>query len=253
MTQHARAYGWLPDLPDHRDRIHVPALAAAAQLPLFVDLRAGCPPVYDQGGLGSCTANMAAGAYEYDLKAQGLHDFMPSRNFIYYNERALHGWEAQDSGAYIRDACKVLSRQGACTEKAWPYVESRFARKPTAAAYKAALNHRALEYARVTQSHDQIRRTLASGRPVMFGFSVFESFESEQVAQDGMVPMPDPSESMLGGHAVLCVGYSDRMRGYIVRNSWGTRWGAEGHCYMPYDYVESPALADDFWTLRTVT
>lgn len=247
---HARPYGWKRDLPDKRDVKIVHEFKGV--LPAHSDLRAQCPVTYDQLQEGSCTANGLVGCHEFDLLKQGLKDFRGSRNFVYWNERALEGTTGHDAGASIRDGAKVMSHLGVCDEKLWPYDVTRFTVRPSKAAFKAALEHRAVSYASVPQSHDALRRTLAGGLPIVFGFSVYESFESDQVARDGVVPMPAPHESILGGHAVMLVGYDDANQRYRVRNSWGASWGDGGYCTMPYAYIEDPDLADDFWVLREV-
>jgi C1A family cysteine protease len=98
----------------------------------------------------------------------------------------------------------------------------------------------------------QLKGCLASGSPVVFGFSVYESFESAAVAKTGTMPMPKPSEKQLGGHAVLAVGYDDAQERVIIRNSWGTGWGKKGCFTMPYAYITDDNLCDDFWTIRLV-
>lgn len=245
-----RMYGWRPDLPDHRDHLYSAPLAGVV-LPAKVDLRSGCPPVYDQGQLGSCTANAIAGALEYDQIKQGLPEATPSRLFIYYNERVMEHSVSEDAGAEIRDGVKSVNKQGACAESLWPYDISQFTKKPSVTCYSAAKAHRTVSYQRVMQNLTQMRACLASGSPVIFGFTVYESFESQQVANTGIVPMPGHNESVLGGHAVLCVGYDDSTQRFIVRNSWGA-WGDKGYCYMPYAYLLSHSLASDFWTIKTV-
>ena len=94
---------------------------------------------------------------------------------------------------------------------------------------------------------------LAAGYPFVFGFAVYESFESKEVAQSGVVPMPKPGERVLGGHAVMAVGYDDEQRNFIVRNSWGSGWGQDGYFLMPYHYLHDPNLASDFWTVRMLS
>ena len=84
----------------------------------------------------------------------------------------------------------------------------------------------------------------------MFGFTVYEAFESQQVAQTGVLNMPQPGERSMGGHAVMAAGYDDAQKRFIVRNSWGTGWGQNGYFTMPYDYLTSRNLSDDFWTIR---
>jgi C1A family cysteine protease len=246
-------YGWVPDLPDQRDRIYQAPQRMVAALPRAVDLRVGCPGVYDQGDLGSCTANAIAGALEFDQIKQRMTDvFVPSRLFIYYNERVIENTVDEDAGAMIRDGIKSVSKQGAPHEKIWPYVVAKFKTKPTPAVYKDAAKHRALLYQRVTQTLQQLKGCLAAGYPIVFGFSVYESFESDAVAKSGKVPMPSSKEKQLGGHAVLAVGYDDKLKRFIVRNSWGPTWGMAGYFTMPYDYLVDANLADDFWTIKQV-
>lgn len=246
-------YGWVPDLPDQRDQVYAAPLAAIGRLPASVDLRTGCPPVYDQGQLGSCTANAIAGALEFDQIKQGLGDvFAPSRLFIYYNERVMENTVDEDAGAMIRDGIKSVSKQGAPHESLWPYAIAKFRTKPSAASYKDASRHPAVLYQRVTQHLAQLKGCLAAGYPFVFGFTVYESFESATVGKTGHLGMPKPQEKTLGGHAVLCVGYDEKKQWFLVRNSWGTSWGMKGYFTMPYSYLTNPDLADDLWTIRVV-
>jgi C1A family cysteine protease len=133
------AYGWLPDVPDHRDHLYAAPVVHLAKLPARADLRSQCPPVYDQGQLGSCTANAIGAAIQYERRKQKLKpDFVPSRLFIYYNERVMEHSVASDSGAQIRDGIKSVAKQGDCPEKEWPYLEAKFTHKPPASCYKDA-------------------------------------------------------------------------------------------------------------------
>jgi len=172
-----------------------------------------------------------------------------SRLFIYYNERVIGHSTKYDSGAMLRDGIKTLAKQGVCSEKKWPYIESRFTMKPNAACYKEALEHQITSYHRI-MTLDEMRACLAEGFPFVFGFTVYESFESQQVAKTGVVQMPKPDERVVGGHAVLAVGYNDAKKRFIVRNSWGDSWGMKGYFTMPYDYLTDRNLSDDFWTIR---
>jgi C1A family cysteine protease len=245
-------YGWIPDLPDERDHLYAAPPAFLTALPPFIDLRAHCPAVYDQGMLGSCTANAIGGAIEFDRLKQSLADFVPSRLFIYYNERLIEGTVDIDSGAMIRDGIKSVASQGVCPEPEWPYVISKFTDKPSTKAYVDAKSDRAVSYQSLVQDLNQMRGCLASGYPFIYGFTVYESFESPAVAQTGHVPMPGPSERAVGGHAVLAVGYDDASQTFLVRNSWGAGWGMAGYFAMPYTYLIQPGLADDLWTIRIV-
>jgi C1A family cysteine protease len=230
--------GWLPDTPDQRDHVFA--------APWLGDL----PP---QGDLGSCTANAIAGAVEFDQMKQGLAEATPSRLFIYYGERVIEGTVAQDSGAMIRDGMKVMVKSGAPPEPLWPYDVARFAEQPPQAAYVEALNHQVLAYARVNQDARSLKAMLASGFPVVFGFTVYESMMTPAVQASGNVPMPGwVFDAVLGGHAVLLVGYDDSTQLFRFRNSWGTGWGQAGYGTLPYAYVTNDNLADDFWTVRLI-
>jgi C1A family cysteine protease len=253
MSHKIQHYGWVPDLPDQRDYLYSAPIHILKALPASVDLRPGCPPVYDQLQLGSCTANAIAGAIEFDQIKQKLAQlFLPSRLFIYYNERAMEGTVDSDSGAMIRDGIKSVASQGVCPEREWPYNIAQFRQKPSNQCYADALLCKALLYQSVMQSLTQMKGCLAAGNPFVFGFTVYESFESNQVAQTGIVPMPQPGEYVLGGHAVLCVGYDDTQQRFLARNSWGN-WGMAGYFTIPYAYLTSWSLASDFWTIKIVS
>jgi C1A family cysteine protease len=249
--RHNRAYGWLPDVPDQRDHVYA---ASPAALPTSVDLRPHCPStVYDQGNLGSCTANAIAGAIEFDDLKQGRTPAVtPSRLFIYYNERALEGTVRTDSGALIRDGIKSVARLGAPGEADWRYDVQRFADRPPAAVYAEARGDRVTSYQRLARNLTQMKGCLAEGFPFVFGFTVYESFEGVDVAHTGNVPLPSHSEQALGGHAVMAVGFDDATGRFLARNSWGPDWGLAGYFTMPYGYLTDANLSDDFWTIRAV-
>jgi len=248
MTE--RYYGFKRQLPDFRDFMFVPKFIGV--LPPVIDLRSKMPHVYDQGALGSCTGNGIGAAFEYSHIKQGLKDFIPSRLFIYYNDRAMEGTINQDAGASIRDGIKSVAKQGVCSEVDWPYVISKFAKKPSVKCYKDALASTITQYAAVPQDIDIMKDCLAKGIPIVFGFSVYSSFESNQVTHTGVVPMPGQNESLLGGHCVVCVGYIDSVQRFICRNSWGTEWGENGYFSIPYAYLTNANLACDFWIIETV-
>jgi len=242
-------YGWIPDLPDHRDKSYSLFVPVPEKLPSRIDLRQHCSPVENQGQLGSCTANALVGNLEY-LKKQKMKKVLDfSRLFIYYNERVISHTVETDSGASLRDGIKTLHKQGVCPEPEWPYDIALFTIKPTLKAYQDALNYQITAYYRIT-TPEQMKHTLSNNYPFVFGFSVYESFESEQVAKTGLIPMPGKNEHLIGGHAVLAVGYDDAKKHIIIRNSWGADWGDKGYCYMPYEYITDSNLASDFWTIR---
>lgn len=253
QPREVKRFGWTPDIPDARDFMYSAPEAVLTKMPTKVDLRGTkMPKVYDQGQLGSCTANAIGAAFEFGQIKQGQTDFMPSRLFIYYNERVMEGTVDTDAGAMIRDGMKSVAKLGVCTEDTWPYDIAQFTAKPPAKAYTEAKKHQALVYRRVLGQLHQMQGCLAQGYPFVLGFSVYESFMSPEVAKTGMVPLPPRGEQLIGGHAVLAVGYDDAIQSFIVRNSWGPKWGDKGYCYMPYGYLTDSQLARDFWAVYTV-
>ncbi len=253
ISTNKRRYGWLPDVPDQRDHLYAVPVSYLAKLPANIDLRPKFPPVYDQGQLGSCTANAIGGAIHFERRKQKLKpEFTPSRLFIYYNERVMEHTVNSDAGAQIRDGIKCVASKGDCPESEWPYDIARFADKPATACFKDALKYQAVQYQRVPQVLNQMKGCLASGYPFVFGFSVYTEFENEKTAKTGVANMPGIKEKLLGGHAVVAVGYDDKEQRFIVRNSWSNQWGMKGYFTMPYAYLTDPNLADDFWTIRLV-
>jgi C1A family cysteine protease len=241
-------YGWVPDLPDQRDFVYAAPSPYQQNLPRSVDLSDKCPPIYNQGQLGSCTANAISAAIEFDQRKK----FVPSRLFIYYNERAMEGTIKSDSGAQIRDGIKSVATLGAPPETDWVYDVAKFEDKPPTIAFQDARKNLVTLYQKLVQDLNTMKGCLASGYPFVFGFTVYASFESAKVARTGVVPMPASDEKSMGGHAVMAVGYDDRSREFLVRNSWGTDWGLKGYFKMPYAYLTAPKLASDFWTIRGV-
>jgi C1A family cysteine protease len=247
-----REYGWKKGFKYSKQSKKIFNICDTHSNIKLVDLRNKCPDVYDQGSLGSCTANSLAFCYHFDeLKQNEAEPFVPSRLFIYYNERSLEGDVFFDTGAEIHDGIKVINTTGVCSENIWPYNIDKFSVKPDDECFKEAQNHKSIEYSAIEQSLDQIKANLISGYPIAFGFVVYESFESEQVASTGIVPMPNTkNEKNIGGHAVAIVGFDDTKKVFIVRNSWGKTWGDQGYCYMKYDYVLDKNLATDFWVIK---
>jgi C1A family cysteine protease len=245
-----RKYLLKRDHPDLRDYVYRSrTIKNVSDLPKTVDLRNNMSPIVDQGQLGSCTANaIVSGLREYLLiKAQKALVRL-SRLFLYYEERKLEGTIAEDSGASLRDGMKVLAQIGVCPEEDYAYDVTKFTTAPSVKAYTDAVLYKISEYHRVVNLNS-LKIALSEGQPVVFGFEVYQSFESEKVAKTGIVPKPKKNETILGGHAVLAVGYVDKGKSsgrLIVRNSWGQAWGDHGYCYMSYSVFD--ALVMDMWT-----
>ena len=271
-------YGWNPDVPDHRDyqysdlrkkideeniiasddinpiREYKISTIDSTQIPTpppssFVDLRSTDSPIFDQGALGSCTGNALVGALQFLEKKDNVPYIELSRLFIYYDQRVIENTINIDSGAQIRNGIKTLAKLGVCSETCWPYDIGKFAVQPGHNCYKEAANHIILTYYRIN-ALDEMKHCIDNGYPFVFGFSVYSSFESEEVANTGIVNIPTADESLLEGQAAMAVGYDDNTQRFLVRNSRGVNWGQQGYFTIPYAYLENRNLSDDFWVIR---
>ena len=242
-------YHWVKDKVDKRD--HPYQVTNLAQVNL-VDLRQYCSAIEDQGQLGSCTGNAIAGAIELMDKKNGkILDV--SRLFIYYYERLIEGTVNYDNGAYIRDGIKACYTYGAPTENLWPYNIYKFRTAPTQAAIIDAAKRKITSYQRAAD-FNQVIDAIASGYPVVIGFNVYSSFDTVNVARTGIMPYPDTNkERLLGGHAVLLVGYNKNNNTFIARNSWGTGWGDKGYFYMPFQVIQNTSMSSDFWVIKSIS
>ncbi len=229
--------------------------AAANSLPPRVDLRPFMTEVENQGETNSCAANAVAGAYEYLVKRHlGDDAYDVSRMFIYYNGRAVDGCENEDEGSVIGSLIESLKEHGACSEETWPFESESVNEAPSEDAYEEAKKFLIEDCAVVPTTLQAWKAALADGYPIIFGISLFNSFDRQR--QPGLVPMPSSKESSReshSGHAMLAVGYSDADRVFVVRNSWGDEWGDAGYCYIPYDYLCNPKFNNgDSWIIKQV-
>jgi C1A family cysteine protease len=268
----AFALGWLPDYPDLRDftpetdqirgvfeKAKSRVVRPPKALPANVDLRAWCPPVENQGSIGSCTAQAGVGLVEYyERRAFGKH-LDASRLFLYKTTRNLLHWTG-DTGAFLRTTMKAMVLFGVPPEEYWPYHPGDFDDEPTAFCYAFAQSYQTIQYYRfdppgvsASELLNRIKTYLSSGYASMFGFTVYDSI-SEAADNEGKIPFPKPGDRVIGGHAVDAVGYDDQMKigditgAFLIRNSWGTGWGDDGYGWLPYAYVEE-GLAIDWWTV----
>lgn len=213
-------------------------------LPSKIDLRDKFPPAFDQGELGSCTANALCGILAYNIS-----NFMGSRLFLYYNERKLENDLQDDSDTLLHDGITCLQNYGICLENDWEYDLNNFAIKPPESCYISALNHKAINVTNIYNDITHMKTSLVNGFPFVVGISIYSSFESYNVINSGIVPMPTKYDKLLGGHAVLCCGYDDSKQVWIMRNSWGVNWGDHGYFYLPYLYLLDSSLATDLWNI----
>jgi C1A family cysteine protease len=252
-----KQYGWKPQLPDFRDmKMGLERAKKPATLPRYVDLRPLMPAIYDQGNLSSCTACVLSAAVEYQLRMQKYKwIFTPSRLFIYFNEREIEGTVPVDAGANLRDGIKSINELGVCPENQlkdfwnWPYNITHFDSEPPLDCYKDALLHKSLKYESVPPILDFLLPVLAEKLPIACGIVVYTSFESDYACTTGYVPMPSYTETLLGGHAILLVGYDMDKSMFIFRNSWGITYGQQGYGFIPFSYITNPGLVADFWAI----
>ena len=249
-------YGWKPSVPDDRDIKFSEQFMALSLVPTTkvknIDLESQCGSPFDQLDLGSCTANAGAGLAEFLMNRLKLTFYIPSRLAIYYWERVLEHTVMEDSGASVRDVMKVMNTIGVPHEALWTYNTKKFTVKPNQQVVADANAHKIGTYLSIAQKLTELKQCLIGRYPFIFGFNAYESFESEAVANTGILPMPSKTEQALGGHCVMAVGFNDKTKMFKIKNSWGANWGQKGYFFMPYDYILNPDLADDFWTAKTI-
>jgi C1A family cysteine protease len=216
------------------------------KLPLIIDLRNKFSKVYDQGSLGSCLACTFCAIIGYiNPKING------SRLFLYYNERMFQNDISVDNGSSLPNGVLALKKYGICSESKWPYIIDNFSIRPSNICYKEALNYKFNKVFNINNTRKNMKKYLNSGYPFIVGIQIYSSFENDNVSQTGIVTMPDTTnETCLGGHAVVCCGYNEKSKMWIMRNSWGTNWGDKGYFYLPYSYLENDNLTTDFWFIK---
>lgn len=253
MNTKSRGLGFRPDLPDIRDLTFEAGgiIKRKKVLPAAVDLRehVDMPPIYNQGTLGSCTAQSVGALCDFEY-GKDFH-YRPSTLFLYYVTRSLEGTVDVDAGATIRNTIKAANEFGVATEKFWPYEIGKFAEQPSKTVYEIASNHQALEYRKVRQRLDDLRECISQDNLIAFGFCVYEGLY-KITKNKPVIELPDYSQELQGGHAVVIVGYDDNEEHFIIRNSWGSSWGLNGYFYMPYNFILNPQLAMDFWSISLV-
>jgi C1A family cysteine protease len=256
-TQLGIGFGYLRDLMDYRDFMYAAPpkamktfpsrLVLTEVMPKFLSAKTGLP--WNQGALGSCTAQAAGALHLWVQMKQPRRDVIPSRLFIYYEARRYLNTLNSDSGSRIRDAMKVMNKLGVPNETKWPYDISKFTHEPPPIAYKNAEKHQTLTYMRLMPTMSQLKGCLVEGFPFVFGFTCFSSLLSQETLSTGDIPMPGPNEQDIGGHAVLCIGFDDALQRFILLNSWGSD-GKNGIFTIPYQYMLDTGLSGDMWSMR---
>lgn len=244
--------GWRPSLPDRRDKLYTVPRSVLQSLPPAADLQVNMGRVLNQESLGRCGPTSAASLVMFDKIVQGLPVTDMSCLFTYWFTRYLMNTVNSDSGVDNRTMLRAMNQFGECDESLCRDNNATFTVKPSAAAIAAAAKNKITDYASVAQTSQQMKGCLASGKPFLFGFTVYESFESPAVEQTGIVPLPKPGESVLGGHDVCICGYDDAKGRFKFKNSWSDQWGAGGYGWFPYEYCLSADLSGDFWVINTI-
>lgn len=215
-----------------------------------LDYRKYCPPVYYQDNIGSCTACSLCCIYYFEITKGGTYAFDLSKLFLYYNTRMLKKSVYIDTGCSMREALISFKTYGVCPESVWEYNIEKFAVQPSDDAYALAINHNNILYERVEQNIDDMKQCLVDGQLFAFGMAVYSRFESKEVEKTGIVTLPEADEMYKGGHAVCAVGFDDDRESFLIRNSWGEKWGISGYFYLSYDYMINNDLVYDIWTLK---
>ena len=222
----------------HDDRDFIYKQEPGTPLSTQVDLREWDSIVEDQGHLGSCEGEALTNAYELMVKRESPEKFVQlSSLFVYYNSRLIEGEGLvnEDTGAYIRNGLKSLQKYGVCSEKLWPYNIEKFDDRPTRECYEDALTRTIGAY-QLLQTNTDVLHVLNSKKPVVIGMAIYDSFHDVN-KMNSVIQMPRENEKSLGGHAMCLVGYSLKYQQFLAKNSYGTDWGNQGYCWIPFDYL----------------
>lgn len=245
-------YVYEPPAPDVAEYVPPPDLTPRPK----VDLRPLLTEVENQGATNSCAANAVAGAYEYLVQRHLPEDetYDVSRMFIYYAGREEMGGPIEDEGSVLRYLIQSLKTKGAPSEETWPFDTDRVNERPSDEAYTEASEFVVEDALHIATDLHTWKCALTEGHPIIFGMKLFDSFDAHR--KPGLVPTPTAAEvgrASHGGHAMLAVGYSDKDKVFIVRNSWGPKWGDGGYCYISYDYLVNPKYNfGDTWIIKQV-
>lgn len=243
----SRIYNLQPQKEDKRDYIYEPHTLEIPSTHFLSDVQMVSCPILDQGSLGSCLSN-ATYALFYIISVSKIS---LSRLQLYMTNRAIDGSSlTEDTGATVRGCMKAISKYGLCNEKIWSYDILNFDKLAPSEAFKNLYQLTKFVYTFIKQDLKSIKEVLVSDKPILIGIAIYSSFESTNATNYGVIPMPNTTkEELLGGHAILLVGYDDKTKVFKFQNSWGVEWGDKGYGYIPYDYVTDNNLAFDLCTV----
>ncbi|MGM9739705.1 MAG: C1 family peptidase [Candidatus Cryptobacteroides sp.] len=210
-------------------------------VPPSIDLRASFTSVKDQGDMGACSAFAVVAIFEAILKKNGQTDIDLSEQFAYYNARRDETGTKKDSGCSLYSVIQTMTKDGICLENLFPYNPDKISMEPPKEAYDDAENRKIVKAKAVRKEIQDIKSAVCEGYPVAISLKIFNSFNPSK----GFIPMPSDeeiAEGKSGNHAMVICGYNDEARFFVVRNSWGNKFGIKGYCYIPYTYIGNPEL-----------
>lgn len=217
-----------PDPLDPRDRdFDLLRLGLAMPvLPESVDHSQACGPVLDQGETGSCVGQACASLLYWKFGKE----FSP--RWVWMGAKERDSWMPsvcfEYAGTTIRDAFKFMQKYGACESFLWPMDALLPHPELEQTITENAAEHRIGEFWKIRSVTAQKRHLVEA--PFVVGVPVYENWED--IGPDGIVPEPDGG--LLGGHALLMVGYDPICR--LAKNSWSEEHGDRGLLRFSYEY-----------------
>tara|TARA_B110000208_G_C11799546_1_gene441260 strand:- start:2051 stop:2863 length:813 start_codon:yes stop_codon:yes gene_type:complete len=245
-----KMYGWIPDHPNYNDNTY-DAPIKNLLINRKIDLRLNCPGICNRKNIGSSVAHAICYVYEYNIIKHDMNNiFIPSKLFLYFNQRLLKHTQEFDCGSSIRDGLSILDKIGICSEVVYPYDISLIYDKPSDEIYEEASHNKGIEYYKIKPIITNIKTLLQDSIPIIFGFGIYSSFEN-QVSDNGFtIKIPQENEKFIGGSCGVCVGFNDEKQAFIIMNSKGVEWGDKGYFYMPYLYLTNNNLCSNFWIIK---
>ena len=214
-------------------------------IPSAHDFRNDFTAIKDQGSQGACTAFALVSIYESILKKNSRKEYDLSEPFVYFNARKNNNASISDTGSSLYGSLLAMTKKGVCLETEFPYSSNNFQTEPSAEAYESGESRLVKKALNVEPKLDDLRSAIAQGYPVAFSLKVYNSFSKGFDSNTGFISRPTNEEiasNEFGYHAMVACGYSDAQKVFIVRNSWGGKFGDKGYCYIPYSYFTDTNL-----------